>query len=171
MDRNALIEALQSEGHLKHSFSAEEISSLAEHFTVEEIPKDTSLMQKGEPSDSMVFIIDGLVQILDGERQISIEKKGAFVGEGLFSDEATRETNVETIEPTTLGRFSFYDFNAFLDKNQPLALKFREYFRTLGRARDEQLLAESYSDKRKYLALIAHNNMKASITWSAILTM
>ena len=163
MDRNALIEALQSEGHLKHSFSAEEISSLAEHFTVEEIPKDTSLMQKGEPSDSMVFIIDGLVQILDGERQISIEKKGAFVGEGLFSDEATRETNVETIEPTTLGRFSFYDFNAFLDKNQPLALKFREYFRTLGRARDEQLLAESYSDKRKYLALIAHNNMKASL--------
>ena len=80
-----------------------------------------------------------------------------------FSDEATRGADVETIEPTTVGRFSFFNFNAFLDKNQPLALKYREYFRAIGRARDEQLLAECYSDKRKYLALIAHNNMKASL--------
>ena len=163
MDRNALIEALQQEGNLKHSFSTKEIASLAEHLTIEEIPKDTILMKKGEPSDSMVFILDGLVQILDGKRQIAIEKKGAFVGESLFSDEATRGADVETIEPTTVGRFSFFNFNAFLDKNQPLALKYREYFRAIGRARDEQLLAESYSDKRKYLALIAHNNMKPSL--------
>ena len=163
MDRNALIEALQQEGNLKHSFSTKEIASLAEHLTIEKIPKETLLMKKGEPSDSMVFILDGLVQILDGKRQIAIEKKGAFVGESLFSDEATRGADVETIEPTTVGRFSFFNFNAFLDKNQPLALKYREYFRAIGRARNEQLLAESYSDKRKYLALIAHNNMKASL--------
>ena len=163
MDRHVLIETLQQEGNLKHSFSTKEIASLAEHLTIEKIPKDTILMKKGEPSDSMVFILDGLVQILDGERQIAIERKGAFVGESLFSDEATRGANVETIEPTTVGRFSFFNFNAFLDKNQPLALKYREYFRAIGRARDEQLLAESYSDKRKYLALIAHNNMKPSL--------
>ena len=84
MDRNALIEALQSEGNLKHSFSTEEIASLAEHLKIEEIPKETILMQKGEPSDSMVFIIDGLVQILDGERQISIEKKGSFIAKNLL---------------------------------------------------------------------------------------
>ena len=163
MDRHVLIETLQQEGNLKHSFSTKEIASLAEHLTIEKIPKDTILMKKGEPSDSMAFILDGLVQILDGERQIAIERKGAFVGESLFSDEATRGANVETIEPTTVGRFSFFNFNAFPDKNQPLALKYREYFRAIGRARDEQLLAESYSDKRKYLALIAHNNMKPSL--------
>ena len=163
MDRHVLIETLQQEGNLKYSFSTEEIASLAEHLTIEKIPKETILMRKGEPSDSMVFILDGLVQILDDKRQISIEKKGAFVGESLFSDEATRGADVETIEPTTVGRFSFFNFNAFLDKNQPLALKYREYFREIGRARNEQLLAESYSDKRKYLALIAHNNMKASL--------
>ena len=163
MDRHVLIETLQQEGNLKHSFSTKEIASLAEHLTIEKIPKDTILMKKGEPSDSMAFILDGLVQILDGERQIAIERKGAFVGESLFSDEATRGANVETIEPTTVGRFSFFNFNSFLDKNQTLALKYREYFRAIGRARDEQLLAESYSDKRKYLALIAHNNMKPSL--------
>jgi len=163
MDRTALTEALQCEGNLKHSFSAEEIASLAEHLSIEEIPEEALLMQKGEPSDSMMFILNGLVQVLDGQRQIAIEKTGSFIGESLFSDEATRGADVETMEPTTVGRFSLHDFNAFLEKNQPLALKYREYFREIRRARDEQLLAENYNDKRKYLALIAHNNMKASL--------
>jgi methylglyoxal synthase len=120
-------------------------------------------MHKGEPSDSMVFVVDGLLQVLDGERQIAIEKPGAVVGESLFSEEPTRVADVQAIEPTTIGRFSLQDFNRFLDKNQTLALKYREYFREIRRARDEQMVAESYNDKRKYLALIAHNNMKASL--------
>ena len=163
MDRNALIEALQREGNLKHSFSAEEIASLAEYISIEAVPEDNILMKKGEPSESMVFIIDGLVQVLDGDRQIAIEKAGAIVGESLFSEEATRVADVQAIEPTTLGRFSIHDFNAFLDSYQALALKYREYFRAIRRARNEQLSAENYSDKRKYLALITHNNMKASL--------
>ena len=163
MDRTALTEALQREGNLKHSFSAEEIASLAEHLSIEEIPEEALLMKRGEPSDSMVFILDGLVQILDGERQISIERPGAIIGESLFSDEATRIADVKTIEKTTVARFSIHDFESFLDQNQPLALKYREYFRAIRRARAEQLAAESYTDKRKYLALIAHNNMKASL--------
>ena len=77
MDRNDLIEALQREGNLKHSFSAEEIASLAEYISIEEVPENNILMKKGKPSESMVFIIDGLVQVLDGNRQIAIEKAGA----------------------------------------------------------------------------------------------
>ena len=116
MDRNALIEALQREGGLKHSFSPEEIACLAEHMSIEAIPEGTILMSKGEPSDSLVFIAEGLVQVLDGDRQIAIEKPGAIVGESLFSDEATRVADVQAIEPTTIGRFSIHDFNTFLEK-------------------------------------------------------
>ena len=111
----------------------------------------------------MVFILNGLVQILDGERQLAIEKQGAIIGESLFSDEATRIADVQTIEPTTVGRLSIHDFENFLDQNQPLALKYREYFRAIRRARADQITAENYTDKRKYLALIAHNNMKESL--------
>ena len=111
----------------------------------------------------MVFILDGLVQILDGERQLAIEKPGSIIGESLFSDEATRIADVRTIEPTTVGRFSVHDFEDFLSENQPLALKYREYFRAIRRAREEQFAAENYTDKRKYLGLIAHNNMKESL--------
>ena len=65
MDRKALIEILQQEGNLKHSFSNDEIKSLAEHLSIETVQAETVLMKKGEPSCSMVFILDGLVQILD----------------------------------------------------------------------------------------------------------
>ena len=163
MDRNTLIDILQHEGNLKHSFSADEIKSLAEHVSIEVIQEETILMKKGEPSDSMVFILDGLVQILDGERQLAIEKPGAIIGESLFSDEAIRIADVRTIEPTTVGRFSVHDFEHFLNENQPLALKYREYFRAIRRAREEKRAAANYTDKRKYLALIAHNNMKESL--------
>ena len=163
MDRNALIEILQREGNLKHSFSKDEIQSLAEHLSIEVIQPETILMHKGEPSDSMVFVLRGLVQILDGERQLAIEKTGAIIGESLFSEEATRIADVQTIEPTTVGRLSIHDFENFLDQNQPLALKYREYFRAIRRARADQITAENYTDKRKYLALIAHNNMKKSL--------
>ena len=163
MDRNALIEILQRQGNLKHSFSNDEIQSLAEHLSIEVIQPETILMHKGEPSDSMVFVLKGLVQILDGERQLAIEKTGAIIGESLFSEEATRIADVQTIEPTTVGRLSIHDFENFLDQNQPLALKYREYFRAIRRARADQITAENYTDKRKYLALIAHNNMKESL--------
>ena len=163
MDRIALIEILQREGNLKHSFSADEIQSLSEHVSIEVLEEETLFMKRGEPSDSMVFVLNGLVQILNGERQIAIERPGAIIGESLFSDEATRIADVKTIEKTTVARFSIHDFESFLDQNQPLALKYREYFRAIRRARAEQLAAESYTDKRKYLALIAHNNMKASL--------
>ena len=163
MDRNALIEILQREGNLKHSFSNDEIQSLAEHLSIEAIKPETILMRKGEPSDSMVFILEGLVQILDGEQQLAIEKTGSIVGESLFSEEATRVADVKTVEPTTVGRLSIHDFENFLDQRQPLALKYREYFRAIRRARADQIAAENYIDKRTYLALIAHNNMKESL--------
>lgn len=163
MDHNALVEILQREGNLRHSFSKDEIQSLAEHLAIEVIQPETILMHKGEPSDSMVFILEGLVQILDGERQLAIEKTGAIIGESLFSEEATRVADVQTIETTTVGRLSIHDFENFLDQNQPLALKYREYFRAIRRARADQIAAENYTNKRKYLALIAHNNMKESL--------
>ena len=44
-----MIHTLQHEGNLKHSFSADEIQQLAEHITLEQAPKDSTLMHKGEP--------------------------------------------------------------------------------------------------------------------------
>ena len=163
MDRNVLIETLQNEGNLRHSFSAEDIELIAQHMSIETFDKDTILMCKGEPADSMAFLVNGRVQILEDERQIALLTKGDFLGESLFSDEATRVADVQAMEQTTVGLFTIHDFHDFLKTNQRLALQFRELFKAVERARAQQHAAETYIDKRKYLALIAHNNMKESL--------
>ena len=163
MDRNVLIETLQNEGNLKHSFSAEDIELIAQHMSIETFDKDSILMHKGEPADCMAFLVNGRVQILEDERQIALLTTGDFLGESLFSDEATRLADVQAMEQTTVGLFTIHDFNDFLNANQRLALQFRELFKAVERARAQQNVAETYIDKRKYLALIAHNNMKESL--------
>ena len=163
MDRNVLIDTLQNEGNLKHSFSAEDIELIAQHMSIKTFDKDTILMSKGEPADYMAFLVNGRVQILEDERQIALLTKGDFLGESLFSDEATRVADVQAMEQTTVGLFTIDDFHDFLKINQRLALQFRELFKAVERARAQQHVAETYIDKRKYLALIAHNNMKESL--------
>ena len=163
MDRNVLIKTLQNEGNLKHSFSAEDIERIAQHMSIKTFDKDTILMRKGEPADCMAFLVEGRIQILEDERQIALLNTGDVLGESLFSEEATRVANVQAIEQTTVGLLTIHDFQDFLEADQRLALQFREVFRAVGRARAQQHAAETYIDKRKYLALIAHNNMKESL--------
>ena len=90
MNLNTLINTLQSEGHLKLVFSETELEQLASYISIESIENGAFVMRKGEPADSMMFIIDGLVQILVDERQVALQKAGGFVGESLFADEAIR---------------------------------------------------------------------------------
>ena len=163
MDHNILIKTLKSEGNLKHSFSANEIELIAQQMSVETFDKDSILMHKGEPADCMAFLVNGRVQILEDERQIALLTSGDCFGESMFSDEATRLADVQAMEQTTVGLFTTHDFDTFLKTHQRLALQFREIFKAVGQARAEQHAAETYIDKRKYLALIAHNNMKESL--------
>jgi len=163
MNLNDLINVLQNEDNLKHTFSDAELEQLASYITIESIEKEAFVMRKGQPADSMIFIIDGMLQVLDDERQVALQKSGGFMGESLFSDEAIRMAHAQALEATTIGRFTIHDFERFLHDNQRLALRFREYFQAIGQARAQQLANENYVDNRKYLALIAHNNMKEGL--------
>ena len=81
----------------------------------------------------------------------------------MFSDDAIQKADVQALEDSVIAEFSLDHFNTFLTANQTLALRFREYFRTLMAARQAQNDAERYVNQRKYLALVAHNNMKESL--------
>jgi len=163
MNRETLAKALQNEGNLKHSFSAKDIELIAQYMSFETFEKDKFLMRKGEPADCMAFIINGRVQILEEQRQIALLTTGDCLGESMFSDEATRVADVQVLERTTVGLLNTHDFDKLLKDHQRIALQFRELFKAVGHARADQLAAETYIDKRKYLALIAHNNMKESL--------
>ena len=85
MDHNSLFKTLQNEGKFKYSFSGNEIETLCQWMTIETFKQAETLMIKGNPADSLVFILSGLVQSLDDDRQVGLHAKGDFAGESLFS--------------------------------------------------------------------------------------
>ena len=163
MDHNTLVKTLQDEGNLKYSFSGNEIQALCQWMTVETFKQTETLISKGSPADSLVFILSGLAQSLDDNRQVALHNQRDFAGESLFSDKITHNVNVQALEDSITARLSCHDFHEFLQKDQTLALKNQEFFNKISKVRGEQTAGESFVDKKKYLALIAHNNMKSSL--------
>ena len=163
MDHNTLVKTLQNEGNLKYSFSGNEIEALCQWMMIETIKQTETLISKGSPADSLVFILSGLAQSLDDNRQVDLHSKGDFAGDSLFSDRSTHYLNVEALEDSILARLTCHDFHNFLQKDQTLALKYQEFFNEISKVRREQLAGESFVNKKKFLALIAHNNMKSSL--------
>ena len=60
MDQNGLVKTLQNEGNLKYSFNGDEIDALCQWMTIETFKQTQTLISKGDPADSLVFILSGL---------------------------------------------------------------------------------------------------------------
>ena len=84
MDRNSLVKTLQSEGNLKYSFTGNEIEALCHWMTIETPKQAEILINKGDPADSLLFILSGLTQSLDDDRQVGLHAKGDFSGDSFF---------------------------------------------------------------------------------------
>ena len=163
VQQDVLSQFIQERSSLKEHLTAHEIERFSHYLTVEEIAAGSRLMNKGEPADSLVLVISGSCQVIDGDQQLAILDPGEFVGESMFSEEPTRIADVEAISDLKAARFSLDDFKIFLENEQKAALAVREYFRSIKRLRDEKNSAASFREKRKFLALIAHNNMKSGL--------
>ena len=88
---------------------------------------------------------------------------GDFVGEGMFSSEGVRSASVEAVELSVVAVFTLEDYAQFIEKYFDLAFKFKKYFNAVGLRRGDQKQGLLFRDNKKYLALIAHNEMKLSL--------
>ena len=131
--------------------------------TIETFKETEILIRKGSPADSLIFILRGLAQSLDDNRQVALHNKGDFAGDSMFSERSIHDLNVQALEDSITARLTCHDFHNFLQKNQTLALKSKEIFNEISKVCIEQIAGESFINKKKYLALIAHNNMKSSL--------
>ena len=107
MDHNTLVKSLQNEGNLKYSFSGNEIEALCQWMTIETFKQTETLIRKGSPADSLVFILSGLAQSLDDNRQVALHNKV----DSLFSDRSTNNFNVQALEDSVAARLSCHDFH------------------------------------------------------------
>ena len=123
MDHNSLVKTLQNEGNLKYSFSGKEIETLCNWMTIETFKQAQTLISKGDPADSLAFILSGLAQSLDDNRQVGLHANSDFAGDSLFSDRSIQDFNVQALEDGMAARLSCHNFHDFLNADQNLALK------------------------------------------------
>ncbi len=121
------------------------------------------IMKKGEPADTLMLIESGRTQVVDGDTQIATNSNGDVIGENIFVEDGVRSADVVALEDTLVGVFTLDDFKLFLDTNRILALSFRNSVIRIRNTRLDANHGRQYIDTNKYLALIAHNEMKSTL--------
>ncbi len=154
---------ITDECHITNGLSQKEIKFISNYLKVKQFSKNDILMKKGEPADTLMVILAGSTRVINEEIQIASNKIGDVIGENIFIEDGVRNAGVQAIEETAVGVFSLDDFRELLEKNRLLALEFRNRIIKLRNDRELHNEGSSFIDTKKYVALIAHNEMKSSL--------
>ena len=154
---------ITDECHITNGLSQKEIKFISNYLKVKQFSKNDILMKKGEPADTLMVILAGSTRVINEDIQIASNKIGDVIGENIFIEDGVRNAGVQAIEETAVGVFSLDDFRELLEKNRLLALEFRNRIIKLRNDRELHNEGSSFIDTKKYVALIAHNEMKSSL--------
>ena len=154
---------ITDECHITNGLSQKEIKCISKYLKVKQFTKNDILMKKGEPADTLMVILAGSTRVINEDIQIASNKIGDVIGENIFIEDGVRNAGVQAIEETAVGVFSLDDFRELLEKNRLLALEFRNRIIKLRNDRELHNEGSSFIDTKKYVALIAHNEMKSSL--------
>ncbi len=157
------LEIICKEENFREHFNNEQLEKFAKHLSVREISDNQIIIRESEPAYSLMFILEGKARAIQNETQIKIIGIGGVFGESMFSPEAIRTATVQAIEPCIAAVFTLEDYTNFVHEDSATATQFAEYFRAVHHARQERNKGLYYVDHTKYLALIAHNEMKESL--------
>ena len=154
---------ITKECNLVEGMTEDDIKFISHHLKVQNYTKNDLLMKKGEPADVLMIIINGSTRVLNDGTQIGQNKIGDVIGENIFIDDGVRNADVQAIEDTSVAVLSLNDFRELLYQNRLLALEVRNRVISIKNERELQNQGSSFIDTNKYVALIAHNEMKASL--------
>ena len=163
MNSSLIAEVLIAHSELREYFTSDEIKSFADYFSCQEVEASSPVMSEGEPADCLMYLLSGKARVLAEGVQIGMIEAGDFFGESMFSNEGSRAANVQSVDSSVVAVFTLEDYEAFMRNSSNLALRFRDYFDAIGFKRKEQKQGLLFKDDKKYLALIAHNEMKSSL--------
>ncbi len=112
--------------HLGRSLSDEEIDRIAKAGTITEIAPTTVAIREGEPSDSLLVLLSGEVEILKGDlaanpHQIRTLGKGEVIGELGLILHAPRSCSVRATQPTQIFKLHRQAFEEMLDRGDSAA--------------------------------------------------
>ena len=161
--RKDIIDILKEKSPLAGQLTDYEILELAHIMPLRSYHENTVIVKEGEPATSMMFIISGEVNIHHNKHLIAKLTPGDIFGEAMFSDQGIRIADVVALEPTEVLVFDLTMYELLLQQNAKVALKCKLIFEQL--YKQNVTANESFFtiDRRKYLALVAHNEMKKTL--------
>ena len=161
--RKDIIDILKEKSPLAGQLTDYEILELVHIMPLRSYHENTVIVKEGEPATSMMFIISGEVNIHHNKHLIAKLTPGDIFGEAMFSDQGIRIADVVALEPTEVLVFDLTMYELLLQQNAKVALKCKLIFEQL--YKQNVTANESFFtiDRRKYLALVAHNEMKKTL--------
>ena len=158
-----LIEFLSTNSDLTKVLNDDDIIALVPHLGIETIPADTILRKEGEPECSLLIVVSGEIRLSHDGTEIDKLHPGQTFGEGAFSEDGTSFEQATATVDSVVARLELKHFEDFLQHNATTAQKLKQHFRNLHLKRLHEVEGISFTDERRFLALVAHNEMKPSL--------
>ncbi|MDA3865119.1 MAG: ATP-binding protein [Salinivirgaceae bacterium] len=138
-DRDNKIDFLQKIELFKHT-PARVLAKIARNLKTVEVDSGQSIFEKGDSMRALYIVVEGSLQVHDGDYIFSTFDENDFFGEYSLIDEETRSASVTAIIPSVLYELSYTDFSEWLDKEPLLAKTLLKGF--VRRLRDNNILEE-----------------------------
>jgi CRP/FNR family transcriptional regulator, cyclic AMP receptor protein len=109
------------------SLSDDELEQVASCLQVERVPRNTMIVQQGDPGDSMYVILMGRIKVglfSEGGREVILAhlEPGDFFGEMAIVAEQPRSASVVAVEDSSLLKLTRADFVRQVHRNPDIAL-------------------------------------------------
>ena len=108
-------------------------------------------------------MVSGEVRLRHDGTEIEKVHPGQTFGEGAFSEDGTSFEQATSTLETVVVRLEMRNFENFLQQNYKAAQKLKQHFKDLHLKRLHEVEGISFTDERRFLALVAHNEMKPSL--------
>jgi CRP/FNR family cyclic AMP-dependent transcriptional regulator len=108
-------------------FPEEQLRTLATVVGRKSVPRTTTIMGAGDPTDSLYIVLSGRLKVMMGDADgkeviLSILGPGEFFGEMGLIDDSPRSASVVTIEPCELLSIAKRDFKRCVEQNFEMAM-------------------------------------------------
>ena len=161
--RKDLIDILKEKSPLAGQLTDYEMLEIIRLMPLYAYRENATILTKGEPANSLMFLISGEVNVHLNELRVAKLTQGDVFGEAMFSDQGIRIADAVAVEPTEVLLFDHSTYEYLLREDTKVALKCKLIFEQLYK---KNSMANEYfftKDPTKYLALVAHNEMKKSL--------
>jgi methylglyoxal synthase len=137
--------------------------TLARYLYTRRFSEGEDLAQRGSPADSTMLLLEGSVQVVLDDQKLAVLGPGEVFGESMFSEDATRSADVRALAEGSAAVLTLEAYEAMLAEDNELGLRCRDFFEALHARHREKRGQFVYQDPTRYVALIAHNEMKSAL--------